>query len=97
MSETFFRTETARADRKTLCFFFQGGGINFFFLLYGVGKNFRGGYVRRGGGKKLIRLVYILLLQIHKNILNILSKRLIQVFVWQAKAVYTQQATKAKI
>ena len=31
MSETFFRTETARADRKnTLLFFFVEGGINFF-------------------------------------------------------------------
>ena len=60
MSETFFSTETARADRKnTLLFFFRrGGGINFFFLLYGVGKNFRGGVMLGGGGKKLIRLVY---------------------------------------
>ena len=40
MSETFFKTETARADRKNTLFFFQGG-INFFLLLYGVGENFR--------------------------------------------------------
>ena len=53
MSETFFRTETARADRKNTLLFFFRGGINFFFLLYGVGKNFRGvmlGGVMLGGG-----------------------------------------------
>ena len=55
MSETFFRTETARADRKnTLLFVFLGGGINFFFLLLcGFGKNFRGGVMLLSDEQKL--------------------------------------------
>ena len=53
MSETFFRTETARADTKNTLLFFLGGVLIVFLLLYDVGENFRGNI--RGGGKKLIR------------------------------------------
>ena len=77
----FLRQKVQDQTDKTLYFFFQGGVLIFFLLLYGVGENFRGEGNIRGGGKKLIRLVYISLslrLQCKKKKIFIKNKKILK-------------------